>query len=332
MNAQIINYLPAGAVAPSERTGLDFESEMVVDAINFHQFGDDEDGPCCTFASPCETRTYLQTRAKDIMARIETASTTPIQTAEEPDQAQTPAGSAGSARRTVADPASEAQISFIGRLAAERETDKIGTFPARTLAEIQTGNEVSKNRASSLITALKNAQIRAYAEVPAGPLATAPQVALIQRMAEEQGRTLPDLDTLTKAAASDLITEMMEVRNNPTATRPEAQTKPQVTEGMYRTPDGEIYKVQVAVHGSGRLYAKKLVELETPRELKKGTRTHEFAYEEGALRKLTADMKMTLEQAKEWGSLYGACCKCGMVLTDEKSIEAGIGPVCAESF
>lgn len=329
MNARIINYLPAGAVPPSERAGLDFESEMVVDAINFHQFGDDEDGPCCTFAAPCATRVFLQARAKDIMARIENASTAPIQTAEE---TQTPVGSAGSARRTVADPASEAQISFIQRLAAERETDKIGTFPARTLAEIQDGKEVSKTRASGLITALKNALVRTDAEVPAGPLATAPQVRLIEQMAGEQGRTLPDLATLTKAAASALITDMMEVRNNPTAARPEVQTAPQITDGMYRTPDGEIYKVQVAVHGSGRLYAKKLVELEVPRELKKGTRTHEFAYEAGALQKLTPEMKMTLDQAKEWGSLYGTCCKCGLTLTDEKSIAAGIGPICSESF
>jgi hypothetical protein len=41
---------------------------------------------------------------------------------------------------------------------------------------------------------------------------------------------------------------------------------------------------------------------------------------------------MTLDQAKAFGALYGACCNCGKTLTDERSIEAGIGPVCARKF
>lgn len=101
-------------------------------------------------------------------------------------------------------------------------------------------------------------------------------------------------------------------RNAPAAPLP-------VTEaGMYRTPAGEIFKVQVAVHGSGQLYAKRL-----------DSDTKSFEYAPGALRQLTADMRMTLAQAKEYGALYGVCCVCSRTLTDEKSIEAGIGPVCA---
>jgi hypothetical protein len=338
MNAQIINYLPAGAVAPSEKAGLDFELEMLGDAIAYHQNGDEDDAPCCDTLAPCETRIFLVDRVKAIAARISGASDAPIQTAEEPTPARTAGGSAGSTRRIVADPASEAQLGFIAKLAAERHTDKIGTFPARTLAEILDGQPISKGRASSLITALKNALVRDFPGVPdqapAGPRATAPQVALIRRMAEEQGRTLhTDPETLTKEAASDLITAMMEVRNNPAPRKAEVRTGAVVEDGMYRTPDGEIYKVQIAKQGSGRLYAKKLVALDEPRELKGGkVRTHEFAYEQGALQKLTADMKMTLEQAKEWGKLYGTCCKCGAALTDEKSIAAGIGPICESGF
>ena len=332
MNAQIVNYLPAGAVAPSEKAGIEFEMDMLADAVAFHQNGDDEDAPCCTFENPCDLRTWQTGRIRELAALVGQADPTPTQTVEETDQAQTPAGSAGSARRTVADPASEAQLGFIAKLAAERETDKIGTFPARTLAEIQAGHPVSKTRASSLITALKNAQIRTDAEVQAGPRASAPQIALIRQLVQEQGRTLlADPAGLSKADASEMITLLMKARD----TAPEVRTETpaaQVTEGMYRTPDGEIYKVQVAVHGSGRLYAKRLQELDEPRELKKGTRTHDFVYEAGALQKLTPEMKMTLEQAKEWGALYGTCCRCGLTLTDEKSIEAGIGPVCGDKF
>ena len=98
-----------------------------------------------------------------------------------------------------------------------------------------------------------------------------------------------------------------------------------VTEaGMYRLGE-TVYKVQKAVHGSGHLYAKELV-LDEDAE---GYRSARFEYAQGAIRKLHAEDKMTLEQAKEFGHLYGVCCKCGATLTDENSIEAGIGPICA---
>lgn len=90
------------------------------------------------------------------------------------------------------------------------------------------------------------------------------------------------------------------------------------TEGMYKV-GSRIFKVQRAVHGSGQLYAKELT-------------TGGFVYAAGAIRLLTSDDRMTLEQAKEYGALYGVCCRCAAPLTDEKSIAAGIGPVCATKF
>ena len=85
--------------------------------------------------------------------------------------------------------------------------------------------------------------------------------------------------------------------------------------------DGEVVKVQRAVHGSGNMYAKRL-----------DKNTGRFEYSPGLIRRITPDMKMTLEQAHEYGALYGVCCNCGRTLTDETSIEAGIGPVCAKRF
>lgn len=100
-------------------------------------------------------------------------------------------------------------------------------------------------------------------------------------------------------------------------------------EGMYRK-DGVIYKVQIAVHGSRKPYAKALVPHDTvagqPRP------PWHFQYTPGAVRELGPEHKLTLEQAKEFGALYGTCCVCGKTLTDEKSIAAGIGPVCARKF
>lgn len=104
-------------------------------------------------------------------------------------------------------------------------------------------------------------------------------------------------------------------------------TKTVVDEGMWIIGEfgfhsaHEIYKVQTAVHGSGRLYAKRLDE--------NGT----FIHAPGAIRKLAAEgRKMTLKEAKEYGALYGTCVRCGRTLTDENSIAAGIGPICAEKF
>lgn len=106
-----------------------------------------------------------------------------------------------------------------------------------------------------------------------------------------------------------------------------ADTKPRgITEdGMYMMGD-HIFKVQFAVHGSGRLYAKRLVPPTAYAE--KAT----FEYAPGIVKQLTPEHKMTLEQAKEFGALYGTCCVCGRTLTNEGSIENGIGPICASKF
>jgi hypothetical protein len=88
------------------------------------------------------------------------------------------------------------------------------------------------------------------------------------------------------------------------------------TEGMY-VKDGEIYKVQKAVHGSGHLYAKRL-----------DKDSQKFEYATGMVRQLTQAHKMSLAEAKAYGALYGVCCVCARTLTNEESIEAGIGPIC----
>jgi hypothetical protein len=102
---------------------------------------------------------------------------------------------------------------------------------------------------------------------------------------------------------------------------PQAPRRDVVTEAGFYEHDGAVYKVQVAVHGSGRLYAKRL-----------DTATGRFEYVAGALRALSADERMSLDQAAALGRLYGRCVVCGRTLTDEDSIEAGIGPICAKGF
>lgn len=124
-------------------------------------------------------------------------------------------------------------------------------------------------------------------------------------------------------------------------------TKTAITEdGIYRNPEtGEIFKVQWN-RGDGdgrRLYAKRMTawseggfELKTfalgeGAEAVKLERTC-FVYVAGARDKLRPEWKLTLEDAKAFGALYGTCVRCGRTLTLEESIERAMGSTCAKKF
>lgn len=93
------------------------------------------------------------------------------------------------------------------------------------------------------------------------------------------------------------------------------------SEGVYQK-DGKTYKVQRALaQGSGNLYAKVF-----------DGGTKKFVYAPGMVRKLTEKDRMDREQAKAFGDLYGICCRCGRVLTDDDSIARGMGSKCATKF
>jgi hypothetical protein len=111
---------------------------------------------------------------------------------------------------------------------------------------------------------------------------------------------------------------------------------------MYRLGE-TFYKVQVAVHGSGKPYAKRLVpqdlckdcgheESQTEHLDHEFQPTWQFQYAPGAIKELRPEHKLSLEQAKEFGALYGTCCCCGRTLTNEESIENGIGSICAGKY
>lgn len=157
--------------------------------------------------------------------------------------------------------------------------------------------------------------------------ATEKQINFLTKLLVERGgfETAPLLPPMTKKDASAKISELLDMPPVPKPSKPGKPTDDQVTEaGMYRDPStGEIFKVQIAVHGSGKLYAKALVV-----EGEGHDADVYFEYAAGAIRKIKASWRMSLEEAKEFGALYGTCCVCGRTLTDEKSIDAGIGPVC----
>lgn len=93
-----------------------------------------------------------------------------------------------------------------------------------------------------------------------------------------------------------------------------------LTPGMYRVDD-TFYKVQTSQ--TGNLYAKRLV-------LNPNNDGAYFEYAPGVVRSLTVWDRLTLDEAKRFGALYGTCVVCGRLLSDPKSVAAGIGPVCAK--
>lgn len=93
-------------------------------------------------------------------------------------------------------------------------------------------------------------------------------------------------------------------------------------DGFWELPDGRICKVQLAVHGSGNPYAKLL-----------NTETGSFDYASGLISEVRrTGTRLPLERAQALGKLYGRCICCGRTLTDEFSIENGIGPICIKKF
>lgn len=98
----------------------------------------------------------------------------------------------------------------------------------------------------------------------------------------------------------------------------------EVPEGMHQY-GGHIWKVQESP-STGRRYAKVL------EESFGSERGWVFTYVPGAIRNLSERTLLSLEEAKEFGVLYGTCCVCARTLTNEDSIAAGIGPICAGKF
>jgi hypothetical protein len=116
-----------------------------------------------------------------------------------------------------------------------------------------------------------------------------------------------------KAAASIAIDEFKAL--------PDAPKPDRLQDGIYLV-DGTVYKVYHTRHGADQQVAKQL-----------DPATGVFEYKGKApLRKINPEHRMTLEDAKRFGQLYGMCCSCGATLTDETSIERGVGPVCAGKF
>jgi hypothetical protein len=234
----------------------------------------------------------------------------------------------GGRGRQVSTSATGPQLDLIRKLASERDYLSLGDTQRKLVQDVCTGTVISKRSASDLITALMAtvpADTRSLRPefLPAEPKASDKQIGFIRRLADERGRDISDavLGELSRSEASELIDGLLKVKVQPKAQAPQA--KVELEAGIYRVDD-TWFKVQRAVHGSGFMYAKQLV-VDGPGEA-------HFEVARGAIRNIRPEHKVSLEEAKQFGQLYGICCQCSATLTDETSIEAGIGPICARKF
>lgn len=104
------------------------------------------------------------------------------------------------------------------------------------------------------------------------------------------------------------------------AAAPRVHSAATVEEGYYFL-DGRYVKVQM--NRAGTYPYSKVWDAETE--------NWDYENGKGAIRYLNPEHKLTAELAAKFGALYGRCVFCSQTLTDERSIEVGYGPICAEN-
>jgi hypothetical protein len=293
----------ATIAAVASKTGLEFQIEMIEEAFIAHN------EECCSADSPCGLRVGLAKVLSGYEAQLNSLIGEGAQgTTVETDRRANGSGSNTSTGRTLRDPATEKQLAFIKSLTANADRDTLSPNVRKHLDTLAKGGQISRTIASKVIEAMKSVSTPAAGGVRP---ASDKQRTYLRSLIERKGHKQIDMDGLSAKEASELIDVLR--------TRPDAVDAPALEDGMYRR-NGQIYKVQHAVHGSGRQYAKVLAD--------NGDGSFSFQFESGAIARLRAEHRLSLEEAQEFGKIYGVCCVCSRTLTDERSIDAGIGPVC----
>ncbi len=161
--------------------------------------------------------------------------------------------------------------------------------------------------------------------------ASEPQLKWIAALLEERDVTQAVRDIAAKAhemdtrAASALIDHLR--------TCPKAQQPDQVTEpGVYRDENDQVYVVKFN-RAKTHLYAMLIVEAPADRLMENGeVQELDLEYAPGAVFRLKASLKLTLEEGQALTARYGRCVVCGRRLKAAQSVAKGIGPVCGGYF
>ena len=125
------------------------------------------------------------------------------------------------------------------------------------------------------------------------------------------------IDFMTKRQASENIDELFKLPRLAKAGSGRA-----VEAGMY-VAGTRIFRAYLGQQ-SGKILCKEVTA--------DGVGGYTMEYLGLAAKHIPADARrMTLEEAKEWGRATGSCVKCGRRLDVPESVDAGIGPKCAQS-
>lgn len=166
--------------------------------------------------------------------------------------------------------------------------------------------------------------------------ATARQLSLIATLsAEINFDAAPDATTdMSMATASSVITYLLDTKRKAAAVANAAAHVAAIAQekaaalkaklGHYLI-DGNVIRVQLNKERN-RVYAVRMVVNEAT---KKGSWVYQGS---GIMARLAGLEPMTVAQAAALGHHYGVCMICGAELTNAKSVEQGIGPVCAKKL
>ncbi len=223
--------------------------------------------------------------------------------------------------RGVVRKVSDAQVRFMRRLMAERNTQGMRFLPGSEDIE-----NMSLAGARDLIERLLACPMKP--DAPVERMSTPKQAEWLKKMS---GKDVPaDIEAIrlkgegaTFAEASKALDILFKAKNVVVVTQTQATRKDDtLTIGLYRHNDGRIVRVQKAKQGT-HLYG-----LVLDRE-----NGDAWIYTRGCTTGLIQANRMTLEEAEALSLALGCCCMCGMVLTATvNGVGPGmrwLGPICA---
>lgn len=226
---------------------------------------------------------------------------------------------------SVSRPASEPQTRYINSLYRKCPEHLLSPVMREQVQMVVKHEPVTAEVASALIEALKSV-VDGPVKVKEGEVryATAPQIGFLRRLLSEREHTekvdIAALETLPFKAASDMISRLKQAAYKGESDEAKAERR-NPDEGVYQVGN-DIYRVVLAVHGSGQPYASKF-----------DPETQKFVYVgRKPFGRLTDETKMTASQASAFGELYGQCVKCSKLLTDDLSKNHGYGRKCASKM
>lgn len=291
---------------------MSFTRRMMEQVIADHSTRTDHDGHCCSLATEYAARLGQETTSSPAPQAAPTVPET-LKPARPPAQRK--------ARTAEEDKqATDRQLDFILSLGRRVSINLISPTHRTMLQHVREGFGLKAREASDLIEAMQAQTDQRPRE------ASDRQIRYIHTLVKtrEWNGTI-DFENLTSAVASGLINDLKAAPRKQGADKEADIVHSSETEypeeGFYFA-EGIYYKVQDAKANGGHRYAKRW-----------NHDSEQWIYDgQRHFRLLTSQTKLTAEQAKGWGDLYGICMRCGRDLTDEFSISTGLGKICYEKM